>query len=645
MHFVALETSEKGYMEQNPHQQLALSGGRIEPGALIAERYRLGRLLGKGGMGEVYLAVDLTLNNSEVALKILDADLCHDERHVKRFTREMQLTRDIVSPHVVRTFDLGKHGDRLFITMEYLSGETLDQSIETGIEISLLVDLLRQIALGLQAIHDGGIVHRDLKPANIMVTAQGVVKITDFGVARPQISALTAHSEVIGSAQYLAPEAWTGAEPGPTFDIYAFGVLAYQMVTGVLPIDGGAPAELMFKHMRSQIVPPIELRKSCPLWLSQLIVRMLAKAPDGRPGSAAEIVAEIETADREAEAIPSEVVEIDPDAVLKLFESTSTVPNWEEPVVAPPVGASVSRPAVSEGFAFIRREASSEPVPETPYWRIITTLTAITGAVVLCFGSLAQFHHFVQPAGWTTRTIEGALVIAAPLLALLVTSTFPWITVLCMQLGVRRARSIAAKWLPWCLFAQAVVFSHQWFSMYRFLSSARMPWKDEYVPALLASSMQRWMDLVFAATTPGVFVEQLSGTTFELARRAVPGTWGVILQGVGLLLVFLPLLHWSAKEIAKKTPIPPARVRHAMIVAIVTCGVSWSALTWYATEASGVTASFFAVEFGGARLSVSWASLANYAVTIVALGLVLCFLKGKASENTNATGSPPSSAR
>jgi hypothetical protein len=157
--------------------------------------------------------------------------------------------------------------------------------------------------------------------------------------------------------------------------------------------------------------------------------------------------------------------------------------------------------------------------------------------------------------------------------------------------------------------------------------------------------MQRWMDLVFAATTPGVFVEQLSGTTFELARRSTPGTWGLILQGAGLLLVFLPLLHWSAKEVAERTPIRPARVLRAIVVAVATCSISWAALTWYATEASGVTAPFFAVDFGGARLTLSWASLANYVVSIITLSLVLSFLQRRTFDASNATESPRSLPR
>lgn len=257
----------------------------------FAGRYILKKLLGSGGMGAVYLAADSMLGDDEVALKILHSQLCQNEKHTKRFLREVQLTRKVTHPNVVRTFDAGRENGRLYFTMEYAEGVTLKEKLLAGpLETEQIASIVREIAKGLYAIHQADIIHRDLKPGNVLLTPDGFIKITDFGVAKPGVSDLTGHNEVIGSIPYMAPEVWVGRNVGGQADIYALGVLTYEMATGVLPFEGDSPAEMMCKHLETAPVAPIELRPEVPMWLSDLILKMLQKEQQNRPQGPEEIV-------------------------------------------------------------------------------------------------------------------------------------------------------------------------------------------------------------------------------------------------------------------------------------------------------------------------------------------------------------------
>lgn len=257
----------------------------------FAGRYILKKQLGSGGMGSVYLAVDSMLGDEEIAIKVLHAELCKNEKHTKRFLREVQLTRKVTHPNVVRTFDAGRENGRLFFTMEYAPGVTLKEKLAANpIEPTEVASILREIAKGLYAIHQADIIHRDLKPGNVILTPDGFVKITDFGVAKPGVSDLTGHNEIIGSIPYMAPEVWVGRNVGPLADVYALGVLAFEMLTGVLPFDGDSPAEMMCKHLETRPVSPCDLAPGIPHWLNELVLQMLEKDQDRRPAGAEAIV-------------------------------------------------------------------------------------------------------------------------------------------------------------------------------------------------------------------------------------------------------------------------------------------------------------------------------------------------------------------
>lgn len=267
----------------------------ISEGHVISGRYEVVKLLGSGGMGAVYLANDKVLEGHRVAIKILHTEMAHDQELTKRFLREVQLMHQVNHPNVVRTYDVGMENDSIYFTMEYVDGQPLvdilDDLPRTGpLPTDRIANICAQLCAGLDAIHRAEILHRDLKPQNIILLQNDVVKITDFGVARPKHSNLTQHNEIIGSAEYMAPEIWTGSSLSPSVDLYAVGVILYEMATGKLPFESEEPARLMWLHIKQPPNPPKSLRPDLPVWLNQLIVSLLQKKPKDRPGSAAEVV-------------------------------------------------------------------------------------------------------------------------------------------------------------------------------------------------------------------------------------------------------------------------------------------------------------------------------------------------------------------
>lgn len=266
------------------------SHSSLAPGLLFAGRYKIERLLGEGGMGSVYLAEDTMFEGEKVALKVLHSHLSKDTRHSKRFLREVQLTRKLSHPNVVRTYDVGTFGENLFFTMEYIEGQSLkDRIVDGNLSPYEVPYILAEISAGLSAVHQIGIIHRDLKPGNVILDSQGGVKITDFGVARTGCSDLTGTSEIVGSVTYVAPEVWLGKEVSGSCDLYALGVMSYQMLTNILPFDGDTPAEVMCKHLESKPTPPNQLNDVIQPWLNHLVMSLLEKDPADRPKSAQEV--------------------------------------------------------------------------------------------------------------------------------------------------------------------------------------------------------------------------------------------------------------------------------------------------------------------------------------------------------------------
>jgi serine/threonine-protein kinase len=277
---------------------------------VLAGRYELLDVLGRGGMGVVYRARDRVLDRI-VAVKVLPLDRAQDPTLVARFEREARAAGGLSHRNIVAVFDLGTDQETRFIVMEYLTGESLSERLRVrgSLGVTEAVDVAAQVAAALAAAHSGGIVHRDVKPANVMVDAHGHVKVLDFGIARLTAgSSLTQTATVLGSAPYLAPELCRGAAADARSDIYALGCVLYELVTGRPPFTGEVPAAVVHQQISSAPRSPERLNREVPPALGGLILAMLDKDPGRRPQDAGDLARTLpETLTRPASAAAGSV--------------------------------------------------------------------------------------------------------------------------------------------------------------------------------------------------------------------------------------------------------------------------------------------------------------------------------------------------
>ena len=265
-------------------------------GSLFAGRYRVTRKLGGGGMADVYLAEDQELGR-RVAVKILHGRYANDEQFVERFRREATHAAGLSHPNIVSIFDRGEADGSYFIVMEYVEGRTLKELIRGRgpCPIPVAIAYTRQILSGLRYAHRNGVIHRDIKPHNVIVDPEGVVKVTDFGIARAGASQMTEEGAIIGTAQYLSPEQARGAPVDQTSDLYSTGIVLYELLTAEVPFSGDTPVEIAMKHLSEIPEPPSELRAEVPDDLDNVVLRALSKEPAERYQSAAAMDADLET--------------------------------------------------------------------------------------------------------------------------------------------------------------------------------------------------------------------------------------------------------------------------------------------------------------------------------------------------------------
>ena len=275
----------------------AAEAGPAEPalrtGDWFAGRYEILDTVGTGGMGVVYKARDAELGE-EVAIKMLRPDfLKGDATAIERLKAETRLARRISHRNVVRTHDFGEHDGACYVTMEFVEGMTVRRLIETRgrLSVSSALAIASQLCDALDVAHRQGVVHRDIKPQNLLLDAAGVLKVMDFGVARllEHTTVLTQAGMVVGTPAYMSPEQLLAEDVDGRSDLYSAGVVLYECLTGRLPFEAATPVSLIAKLLHDEPAPPATLNPEIPAVLSALILRLLAKSPDERPGTAAEL--------------------------------------------------------------------------------------------------------------------------------------------------------------------------------------------------------------------------------------------------------------------------------------------------------------------------------------------------------------------
>jgi len=280
-----------------------LSGGRFTPGVMIAGRYRVVSLAGRGGMGEVYRAEDLTLGQL-VAIKFLPESLSQDAAALARFHSEVRIARQVSHPNVCRVFDIGEADGVQFLSMEYVDGEDLASVVRRIGRLSpdKATEIARQICAGLAAAHERGVVHRDLKPANVMLDGAGKIRITDFGLAGIAASIQGADIRA-GTPAYMAPEQLVGKEVTTKSDIYSLGLILYEILTGKRAFEASTLPELIKLRERGTITNPSTLVRDLDPLIECVILRCLEGDPAKRPVSALQVAAALPGGDPLAAAL------------------------------------------------------------------------------------------------------------------------------------------------------------------------------------------------------------------------------------------------------------------------------------------------------------------------------------------------------
>jgi eukaryotic-like serine/threonine-protein kinase len=271
---------------------------RLHAGQLLDGRYRVGSWIARGGMATVYLGTDTKLDRT-VALKVAHAELAHDPDFVRRFTGEARSVARLSSPNVVAVYDQGSHQGLPYLVMEYVPGQTLRELMRSRgrLEPREALDIISGVLAGLAAAHEAGIIHRDVKPENVLLGAGNVIKVADFGLARAASRAShTQTGMLIGTAAYLAPEQVARSVSDSRSDVYAAGVMLFEMLTGVQPHTGESPLAVAHKHVSDVVPPPSSMVPGLPPSLDALVGMATNRDPDFRPGDAGQFLQAISDA-------------------------------------------------------------------------------------------------------------------------------------------------------------------------------------------------------------------------------------------------------------------------------------------------------------------------------------------------------------
>jgi serine/threonine-protein kinase len=377
-------------------------------GRVFSNRYEIQREIAQGGMAEVYLAHDQLLNRP-VALKVLFPEYAREPSFVERFRREAQAAANLNHPNIVAIYDWGQEDGTYFIVMEYVEGRALRDLIrsEGPLDPNQAAEITAEIASALGFAHRNGVVHRDVKPGNVLLTRTGTVKVTDFGIARAGTSdGLTQTGSVMGTATYFSPEQAQGLPVDGRSDVYALGVVLYEMVTGVAPFTGDSPVAVAYKHVREEVVLPSERNPDVPPELEHIIVTALAKAPENRYQTADDMRADILRFRRGRPVVGAPVTALAADhptpAATQAIRAT--------PSAAAAYGATVATPRVDDRG----RITGTTPIPRkrrnTALVWILTLLglAAVLGAILFAATKLGGSQATVTVPNVVTKNVAVA---------------------------------------------------------------------------------------------------------------------------------------------------------------------------------------------------------------------------------------------
>jgi eukaryotic-like serine/threonine-protein kinase len=348
-------------------------------GQVLDGRYRVDARIAVGGMATVYRALDTRLDRV-LALKVMHPTLAADGSFVERFIREAKSVARLAHPNVVQVFDQGTDGSYVYLAMEYVAGCTLrDVLRERGaLQPRAALDILEPVLAALGAAHRAGFVHRDMKPENVLIGDDGRVKVADFGLVRSVDTVTSTTGAVLGTVSYLAPEQIEQGTADPRVDVYACGVVLYEMLTGGRPHSGDSPAQVLYKHIHEDVPPPSALVPGLAYGLDELVASATARIPDIRPHDAVALLARLREArrglsDEQLDAVPPQALTAEHD---NAEDRTSVIPR--SLTVPRPLPVNEDVPAVQH-----TSRLQSPPVPARRSRRLVLTVVA---AVLVVFG-------------------------------------------------------------------------------------------------------------------------------------------------------------------------------------------------------------------------------------------------------------------
>lgn len=357
----------------------------LTKGQKINDRYEIIKTIGEGGMANVYLAND-TILDRKVAIKVLRGDLSNDEKFIRRFQREALSVSNLSHPNIVEVYDVGEEDGQYYIVMEYIEGKTLKQLLKKRETLTLpeVIDIMLQLTDGLAHAHESYIIHRDIKPQNIMILDNGLVKITDFGIAMAlNATQLTQTNSVMGSVHYLPPEQANGKSSTVKSDIYSLGILMYELITGSVPFKGDNAVEIALKHMKEKIPSIRKQNPTIPQSVENIVIKATAKNPRNRYDSVKEMHDDLEVC-MEKE-----------NAKKVTFEYPENDIDDSEPITKKKEKNKIEKPNVE--YTEKKEESIEEDILETPKKR---------NTVILLLTGIVLFLLIIAGIFWLTSTKE-----------------------------------------------------------------------------------------------------------------------------------------------------------------------------------------------------------------------------------------------